>query len=100
MAQVMVDSKVMRDKAKILNTDAQKIDTLYSEMLNEVSKINNKMKGSTIESAYQQFKSMQTRFQTIVTDIKSFGTFLNNAADSYDTAENEGTAKAQGQGKI
>ena len=50
MAQVIVDSSVMRDKAKTLENAAVTIQSLYTEMLQEVTTTANKMKGTTIET--------------------------------------------------
>ena len=100
MAQVVVDSAVMRDKAKTIETASSMIQKLYTEMLQEVNTTAGKMKGTTIETQKKQFASMQSRFETFAKDIKAYGTFLTQAAESYDAAERDGTAKAQEQGKI
>jgi WXG100 family type VII secretion target len=100
MAQVVVDSSVMRDKAKTLENAAVNIQSLYAEMLQEVTTTANKMKGTTIDTQKKQFASMQSSFDTIVKDIKAYSTFLTQAAESYEAAEREGTQKAQEQGKI
>lgn len=100
MAQVVVDSNVMRDKAKTLENAAVTIQTLYAEMLREVTTTANRMKGTTIDTEKQQFASMQSAFDTIVNDIKAYSTFLTQAAESYEAAEQEGTQRAQEQGKI
>ena len=100
MAQVVVDSSVMRDKAKTLEKAAVTIQTLYAEMLQEVTTTANRMKGTTIETEKKQFASMQNSFDTIVKDIKAYSSFLTQAAESYEAAEREGTQKAQEQGKI
>ncbi len=100
MAQVVVDSSVMRDKAKTLENASVNIQSLYAEMLQEVTTTANKMKGTTIETAKKQFAGMQGTFDTIVKDVKAYSTFLTQAAESYETAEREGTQKAQEQGKV
>lgn len=100
MAQVAVDSSVMRDKAKTLENAAVTIQSLYAEMLQEVTTTANKMKGTTIETEKKQFASMQNAFDTIVKDIKAYSSFLTQAAESYEAAEREGTQKAQEQEKI
>lgn len=100
MAQVVVDSSVMRDKAKMIENAATSIQKLYQEMLQEVNSTASKMKGTTIETQQKQFASMQKNFDTFVTDIKAYGTFLNQAAEAYDKVENTGTQNAQKQGKI
>ena len=100
MAQVVVDSSVMRDKAKTLENAAVTIQSLYAEMLQEVTTTANKMNGTTIETEKKQFANMQNTFDTIVKDIKAYSTFLTQAAESYEAAEREGTQKAQEQGKV
>lgn len=100
MAQVVVDSSVMRDKAKTLENAAVTIQSLYAEMLQEVTTTANKMKGTTIETEKNQFANMQNTFDTIVKDMKAYSTFLTQAAESYEAAEREGTQKAQEQGKV
>ena len=100
MAQVVVDSQVMRDKAKTLETEANNIQRLYNEMLQEVNTTAGKMKGTTIETQKKQFAGMQSTFETIVKDTKSYSTFLTQAAEAYEAAEKEGTQKAQEQGKV
>lgn len=100
MAQVVVDSAVMRDKAKTIETASSTIQKLYTEMLQEVNTTAGKMKGTTIETQKKQFASMQSRFETFAKDIKAYATFLTQAAESYDAAEREGTTKAQEQGKF
>lgn len=100
MAQVVVDSSVMRDKSKTLENTASTIRSLYAEMLQEVTTTASKMKGTTIETQKKQFASMQNTFDTFVKDVKAYGTFLIQAAEGYEAAENEGTQKAQTQGKI
>lgn len=100
MAQVVVDSSVMRDKAKTLENASVTIQSLYAEMLQEVTTTANKMKGTTIETEKKQFASMQNTFDTIVKDMKAYSSFLTQAAESYEAAEREGTQKAQEQGKI
>ena len=100
MAQVVVDSSVMRDKSKTLENAAVTIQSVYAEMLQEVTTTANKMKGTTIETEKKQFAGMQNAFDTIVKDMKAYSTFLTQAAESYEAAEREGTQKAQEQGKI
>lgn len=100
MAQIVVDSSVMRDKAKTLEKAAGTIQSLYAEMLQEVTATANKMKGTTIETQKKQFASMQSAFDTMVKDMQAYSTFLTQAAEYYEAAETGGTQKAQELGKI
>lgn len=100
MAQITVDSTVMRDKAKTLENAAVTIQSLYAEMLQEVTTTANKMEGQAIEISKKQFAGMQGAFDTIVKDMKAYSTFLVQAADSYEESERIGIQNAQEQGKI
>lgn len=100
MAQVVVDSSIMRDKAKTIDNAAKTILDLYNEMLREVTSTASNMKGSTIETQKKQFESMQSVFETFSKDIESYSSFLTQAAEQYEAAENEGLQKAQEQGKV
>lgn len=100
MAQVVVNSAVMREKATRIATDATQIKTLYDDMLREVQTMAGKMSGTTIETARDKFASMQQAFETISLDIKAYSDFLNSAADAYDQVDNIVMQKAEEQGKI
>ena len=100
MAQIVVDSTVMRDKSKTIATDAEKIQSRYDAMLQEVNAMTNKMKGTTIDTARKQFADMKPAFERIVEDMKKYSTFLSEAADYYEKIEREATAAAQEQGGI
>lgn len=98
MAQVKVDSVVMRDKAKTIETQANTIRSQYDDMLREVNSMASKMSGTTIETAKNEFAAMKTRFDTIVEDMKKYSAFLSNAADHYEEVEWINTQRAQEQG--
>ena len=61
MAQVVVDSRVMRDKAKTLENAAVTIQSLYAEMLQEVTTTANKMKGIRCCVCSDTFSAKYTR---------------------------------------
>lgn len=98
MAQVKVDSVVMKEKAKTIETQANTIGSRYAEMLKEVNSMAGKMSGTTIETAKTEFAAMKTRFTTIVEDMKKYSTFLSTAADNYEEVEWKNTQRAQEQG--
>ena len=56
----------MRDKARTIENAAVTIQTLYAEMLQEVTATTNRMQGEAIETAKERFASMQNVFDTIV----------------------------------
>lgn len=100
MAQVLVDSQVMRDKANTLEQASNKILELFEEMLTEVNTTASKMQGTTITTEQKQFANMQPNFETFAQDINEYSQFLLAAAEAYEAAEAESTAEAEEQGKI
>lgn len=100
MAEVVVDSVVMREKANRIKNDAERIRTLYDEMRREVETMASKMSGTAIETARDRFVGMQQAFETFSQDIKSYSDFLNAAATDYERVHDNATQKASEQGKI
>lgn len=98
MAQVVVDSQIMRDKAQTIMKASQNMLDRYNEMLREVQTTAGKMKGTTIDTQREKFEGMKASFETFSQDIKAYADFLNKAAEAYDAAENKGTQQAQEQG--
>ena len=98
MAQVVVDSQVIRDKAEVIKQAAKNMLDKYNEMLQEVQTTAGNMKGTTIETQRQKFEGMKANFETFTTDIEAYANFLNRAADAYDNAETKGTQQAEAQG--
>lgn len=98
MAQVLVDSQVMRDKSATLQQAATKIYNLYEEMLNEVVKMAQQMEGTTITTSRAQFEKMKNSFTEFQTDMNEYAEFLLSAAEAYEAAEEKGTKDAEQQG--
>ena len=100
MAQVVVDSTVMLEKAKTLENAAVTIQSIYAEMLQEVTTTTNRMSGEVVTTHKQKFASMESTFETIVADMKAYSAFLTEAANDFNAAHQAGLQKAQEQGKI
>ena len=98
MAQVVVDSQVIRDKAEVIKQAAKNMLDKYNEMLQEVQTTAGILKGTTIDSQRHKFDGMIAYFETFTTDIEAYANFLNRAADAYDNAETKGTQQAEAQG--
>lgn len=96
MAQIVVDTGVMLDKANTLETAATSIEKLYGEMLQEVNGTAGKMRGKAIDAQREQFKKMEPTFKTIAMDMKSYSKFLTNAAEYYAKIDKDGKTMAEG----
>ena len=79
----------MRNRAKDLENAAVTIQSLYVEMLYEITTTANKIRDGDIETEKKQFASMQNTFDTIVEDVKAYSTFLTQVAESYEAVERE-----------
>lgn len=79
----------MRNKAKDLENAAVTIQSLYAEMLHEITTTANKIRDGDIETEKKQFASMQNTFDTIVEDVKAYSTFLTQVTESYEAVECE-----------
>ena len=95
MAQIVVDSNVMRDKARTIKDNAETIKTSYTDMLTELRNVTSRMKSGTLD----KFAGMQSAFETFATDMTAYHDFLIDAAENYETVEQEGKAKAEDLGK-
>lgn len=99
MAQIVVDSNVMRDKAKTIKDNAETIKTSYTDMLTELRNVTSRMKSGTLDTMRDKFAGMQSAFDTFVTDMNAYRDFLIDAAENYEKVEQEGKAKAEDLGK-
>ena len=99
MAQIVVDSSVMRDKAKTIKDNAETIKTSYTDMLTELRNVTSRMKSGTLDTMRERFAGMQSAFETFATDMTAYHDFLIDAAENYEKGEQEGKAKAEDLGK-
>ena len=99
MAQIVVDSSVMRDKAKTIKDTAETIKTSYTDMLTELRNVTSRMKSGTLDTMRDKFAGMQSAFETFATDMTAYHDFLIDAAENYEKVEQEGKAKAEDLGK-
>lgn len=100
MAQIVVDSSVMRDKARTIKDNAETIKTSYTDMLTELRNVTSRMKSGTLDTMRDKFAGMQSTFDTFVTDMNAYRDFLIDAAENYEKVEQEGKAKAEDLGRV
>ncbi len=97
MATIKVNSTVMREKAGSFKTVAGAIRTFTSEMTAEVESLKAAWEGEAAETLVNKFRGLADNFEDIYETIISYATFLEQAAESYDNAENSNAQGAQGQ---
>lgn len=98
MASITVDSSTMRDKANIFTTVASEIKALTEDMTNTIQSLQNSWEGTAGETLVATFSKLSSNFQEKYETIHSYASFLNEAADAYDQAEEAIMQGAQGSG--
>lgn len=100
MATIKVDSSVMRDKASTFKQIATTIKALTDEMTQEIESLKNAWEGESAETTVEKFKSLAGTFEEKYNTINQYASFLEEAAQAYDEAENavsQGAEGTQGQ---
>ncbi len=97
MATIKVNSTVMRDKAASFKTVANSIKTFTGEMTAEIESLKAAWEGESAETTVNKFKGLADNFEDIYNTIVNYATFLEQAAEAYDNAENANVQGAQGQ---
>lgn len=92
MAEIKVNSTVMREKAATFGAVAKSVRGYTDEMLEEVEALRACWEGDAAEATVNQFKNLVSQFEEICTSIENYGAFLDSAAESYDAAESANTA--------
>lgn len=87
MATIKVNSTSMRSKAGTLEGIATTINGYFGNMTQLVESMKSVWEGDAAEKTVNEFKTLSANFEDIVNTIKGYATFLNNAAESYDTTE-------------
>lgn len=97
MATIKVNSAVMRDKASTFKTISTSIKTFTDEMTTEVENLKSVWEGESAETTVNKFKSLSEAFEGICNTINQYASFLEQAAESYDSVEASVTQAAEGQ---
>jgi len=97
MADIKVNSQVMRDKASSFKTVSGSVKTFTGEMLNEIDSLKQAWEGEAAEALVNKFKGLQKNFEEICKTIEQYAEFLNQAAENYDKVEESIKQGAEGQ---
>jgi len=99
MAAIVVNSRVIREKAGTIERSSASISNMYEKMLQNATSTANRMKGSAVETQVKEFADLRNKFKIFNEDMKKYGVFLNNAAAEYEKVEKAGTDAASGMFK-
>ena len=100
MADVEVNSQVLKEKAEVFIKASKDIQEIYDSALKIIESCVGRMMGKTVELILEKMFGMKERFNIISKDIAEYGEFLNEAAEAYEELESKHTALAEEQGKI
>lgn len=97
MAEIKVNSSVMRNKADSFKTVSGLVKTFTGDMLTEIDNLRQVWEGEAAEALVNKFKGLQKNFEEICKTIEQYGDFLNQAADTYDKVEESIKQGVEGQ---
>ena len=97
MADIKVNSQVMRDKASSFKTVSGSVKIFTGEMLNEIDSLKQAWEGEAAEALVNKFKGLQKNFEEICKTIEQYAEFLNQAAENYHKVEESIKQGAEGQ---
>lgn len=97
MAEIKVNSTVMRDKANSFKTVAASIKNFTLDMTNEIESLRATWQGEAAETLVNKFKGLSDDFENIVNTINQYANFIEKAAESYDRTESAITQAASSQ---
>lgn len=98
MATIKVDTSAIRDKATSFRTIESNITTYLQDMKQEMDSLKSVWEGESAETTVSKFSALEQKYQDeIKQTIDQYATYLDNAADSYDSTENSVTQGAESQ---
>ena len=97
MAQIKVNSSVMREKASNLRSASNTIQGFTADMLTEMDGLRAYWEGEAAENLVTRFKQLSDNFEEIYQTVIKYAEFLEQAADTYDATEQAIAAGAEGQ---
>ena len=97
MAQIKVNSAVMREKAGNLRSASNTIQSFTADMLNEMEGLRAYWEGEAGENLVNRFKGLSDNFEEIYSTVTKYAEFLEQAADTYDATEQAIAAGADAQ---
>ena len=96
MATIKVGPTVMREKSESIKGIAKSIKTFTDEMKTKIDSLKSTWEGEAAETTVRKFNELSGVFDDCFDTINKFSTFLNNAAEGYEKAEQEVRQAAEG----
>ncbi len=89
MAEIRVNSAMLRDTAQTISGELSNFQNLTSEIQQGLSSLSNTWEGDAFTNFVEKVNSLTPTFERYSEVINSYVTFLNKSAEEYDTTESE-----------
>lgn len=97
MAEIKVNSSVMKEKASNFKNVAKSVEQFTNDMMSEIDSLKQAWEGEAAETLVNKFKGLRKNFEDICKTINQYGDFLTQAAENYDKVEESIKQGAEGQ---
>lgn len=97
MAEIKVNSSVMKEKASNFKDVAKSVEQFTNDMMSEIDSLKQAWEGEAAEALVNKFKGLRKNFEDICKTINQYGDFLTQAAENYDKVEESIKQGAEGQ---
>lgn len=87
MASIKVTSEELRSQGVRVSTGADDVNTLLTRLQGEVSDLAGRWEGAASGAFQDRFNTWQTSAQGVQRAMTDIATFLSQAADAYEQAE-------------
>jgi len=89
MPSITTNSVVMREKANALKGISTSINSISTDLKNEINRLRGTWEGEAVETLVNRFNTLTQSFQERYQVINSYADFLLKAADAYEQVENQ-----------
>ena len=97
MAEIKVNSSVMKEKASNFKNVAKSVEQFTNDMMSEIDSLKQAWEGEAAEALVNKYKGLRKNFEDICKTINQYGDFLTQAAENYDKVEESIKQGAEGQ---
>ena len=97
MAEIKVNSSVMKEKASNFKNVAKSVEQFTNDMMSEIDSLKQAWEGEAAEALVNKFKGLRKNFEDICKTINQYGDFLTQGAENYDKVEESIKQGAEGQ---
>ncbi len=99
MASIKVNSAAMRDKAASFDKVAVALQGHIGDVNAVVNTLKSVWEGDAMEATVKLYQSYAQDFENIITAIRAYERFLNDAAEQYDITEAQNRTNAESSAK-